>query len=315
MTDHLSTLYSGFSARLARTPDMGIDAMRDLFDGWHRGTAEHEPARYAEATGAPLPATWCRADDAGSRTVIVYAHGGGFVVGSRDSHRKLGGHLAGRSGTAVLVVDYRRAPEHPFPAAIDDLVATARWLIDQGYRAENIAFAGDSAGGNLAVNAALRMIRDGAAPGAVLVLSPWIDLANTGSSLEENAGHDAMVDRPTLEVMTGLYLAGESPVAPHANPLHADLSQLPPLFVTASRHETLRDDAVRLADRVQAHGGSVVLELAEGQQHVFQMGAGRSAVADESLDRIGRWLRSVLAHAESPHEPADRNPRLAGGVR
>jgi acetyl esterase/lipase len=198
--------------------------MRDLFDGWHRGTAEHELARYAEAVGAPLPATWCRADGASPRTVVVYAHGGGFVVDSRDSHRKLCGHLAARSGIPALVVDYRRAPEHPFPAAIDDVVATARWLIDQGCSAEHIAFAGDSAGGNIAVNAALRMIRDGAAPGAVVTLSPWIDLANTGSSLDENAAHDAMVDRSTLELMTGLYLAGESPVAPHVNPLHADRS-------------------------------------------------------------------------------------------
>jgi acetyl esterase/lipase len=103
-----------------------------------------------------------------------------------------------------------------------------------------------------------------------------------------------MVDRPMLEVMSGLYLAGASPVAADANPLHADLSGLPPTFLSASRHETLRDDAVRLAERIRSGGGSVVLDLVDGQQHVFQMGAGRSSAADDSLSRIARWLDSVL---------------------
>lgn len=301
--DQLTTLYAGFRDRLRSTPDMGLDAMRDLFEGWHQGTAEPETVRYAEAVGAPVPGTWCRGDDARPANVVVYTHGGGFVVGSRHSHRKLAGHLAARSGVPTLVIDYRRAPEHPFPAAIEDTEAVVDWLVGRGYRPQDVVLAGDSAGGNIAIGTALRMVGRGAAPGAVVALSPWLDLANTGRSLEENATFDAMVDRPMLEIMAGLYLGAEPAVAPHVNPLHADPSGLPPVFLTASRHETLRDDAVRFAERVRAAGGAATLELTDRQQHVFQMGAGRSATADESLVGIGRWLGSVLA------------PSLAGGAR
>jgi acetyl esterase/lipase len=315
MTDHLTTLYSGFAARLARTPDMGVDAMRDLFEGWHLGTTEPAGVQYAEAEGAPVPATWCRpavgsGQLGGSARVVVHAHGGGFVVGSRHSHRKLAGHLAARAGASALVVDYRRAPEHPFPAAIDDLVSTVGWLIDAGHRPADIVLSGDSAGGNLALSAALRLAERGTPPAGVVALSPWFDLGTTGESLAENADHDAMVDRPTLQLMAELYLAGESPDAAAVNPLHADLAPLPPLYLAASRHETLRDDTMRLAERARADGVSVTLELEDGQQHVYQMGAGRLAVADESLTRIGRWISGLPRVAE----PAAR-PTVAGGAR
>jgi monoterpene epsilon-lactone hydrolase len=308
MTDHLTTLYSGFAARLARTPDMGVDAMRDLFEGWHLGTTEPTGVQYAEAEGAPVPATWCRALG-GSGRVVVHAHGGGFVVGSRHSHRKLAGHLAARAGASALVVDYRRAPEHPFPAAIDDLVSTVGWLIDAGHRPADIVLSGDSAGGNLALSAALRLVERGTPPAGVVALSAWFDLATTGESLAENADHDAMVDRPTLQLMAELYLAGESPDAAAVNPLHADLAPLPPLYLAASRHKTLRDDTMRLAERARAAGVPVTLELEDGQQHVYQMGAGRLAVADESLTRIGRWISGLPRHAEPTAQPT-----VAGGA-
>lgn len=317
MTDHLTTLYRGFADRLARTPGMSVDAMRDLFEGWHLATAEPADVQYAEAQGAPVPATWCHpAEDSGkvggSGRVVVHAHGGGFVVGSRHSHRKLAGHLATQANASTLVVDYRRAPEHPSPAAIEDLVSTVSWLVDAGRRPVDIVLSGDSAGGNVAVSTALRLADRGTPPGGVVALSPWFDLANTGESLTENADHDAMVDRPTLQLMAELYLAGTSPVAAAVNPLHADLSALPPLYLAASRHEALRDDAVRFAERAAAAGVPVTLELQDGQQHVYQMGAGRLGVADESLRRIGRWFATL-----STPEERDRavQPTAAGGAR
>lgn len=200
MTDHLTTLCRGFAERLARTPDMGVDAMRDLFEGWHLGTAEPTDVRYAQQQGAPVPVTWCLPADSGradrSGQVVVHAHGGGFVVGSRHSHRKLVGHLAARAEVPALVVGYRRAPEHPYPAAVDDLLATVDWVVDSGHRPADVVLAGDSAGGNLAVSTALRLAEQGTPPGGVIALSPWFGLANTGGSLTENADHDAMVDRP-----------------------------------------------------------------------------------------------------------------------
>lgn len=296
MTDELRDLYASFTRRLQAEPEMGIDGMRDLFEQWHLGAAEPEGVTYREAVGAPVPATWCVPPISDRASAIVYTHGGGFVVGSRHSHRKLAGHLAMRSGTPVLLIDYRRAPEHPYPAQVDDASAAADWIVrTEGLTIAQIAFAGDSAGGNIAVSSALRVTASGGSPAAVVCLSPWFDLENTGDSLDENEPNDAMVDRPTLEIMAGLVLNGLSPQTPGANPLRADLSLLPPTFVTASEHETLRDDAVRFAARALAARRECVLDLEPHSQHVYQMAAGRADRADRSLERIGLWLRGQFA--------------------
>ena len=300
MTDELRDLYASFTRRLQDEPEMGISAMRDLFEQWHLGAAEPEGVTYREAADAPVPATWCIPPGADPDSAVVYTHGGGFVVGSRHSHRKLAGHLAVRSGSRVLVIDYRRAPEHPFPAQVDDAIAAADWILrTEGLSIEQIAFAGDSAGGNVAASSALRAASRDMSPAAVVCMSPWFDMENTGFSLEENAPHDAMVDRATLEIMTGLVLNGQSPETPGANPLRADLSLLPPTFVTASEHETLRDDAVRFAARAEEAGREIVLELEPHAQHVFQMAAGHVERADDSLERIGQWLRKQLGSSRT----------------
>jgi monoterpene epsilon-lactone hydrolase len=294
--DALRDLYASFAQRMMQDENMSLEAMRDLFEQWHIGCAEPVDVTYREVTDAPTPATWCLPDRAGQRGAIVYTHGGGFVVGSRHSHRKLAGHLAARAAMPVLIIDYRRAPEQPHPAQVEDAVATATWLMGlEGRSPSELALAGDSAGGNIAVSAALQLASEGHAPGAVVAMSPWFDMENTGGSLSENAEHDAMVNRPMLEIMTGLVLDGQSPQAPAANPLYADLSSLPPCLVTASSHETLRDDAIRFVDRARAAGANATLRLEPNAQHVFQMAAGRSAAADRSLELIGNWLQTQLA--------------------
>jgi monoterpene epsilon-lactone hydrolase len=291
--DGLRELYESFARRLEAEPEMGIEGIRGVFEQWHLATAEPAGVTYREAADAPVPATWCIPPRWEDGRAIVYAHGGGFVVGSRHSHRKLAGHLATHCATPVLVVDYRRAPEHPYPAQMEDTISAARWLMKtDGLAPADIAFAGDSAGGNIAVSSGLRLSEEGFAPAAVVAMSPWFDLANSGRSLDENAGYDAMVDRPTLEIMTGLVLNGQPPQTPGANPLHADLSVLPPTLVTTSQHETLRDDATRFTARAEAAGRDITLLIEPNAQHVFQMAAGRSAAADRSLERISRWVRA-----------------------
>jgi len=298
--DEVRDLYASFVRRMIQEPEMSIDAMRDLFDQWHQATAEPGGVTYREVFDAPVPATWCIPPGANDRRAIVYTHGGGFVVGSRHSHRKLAGHLAARSATPVLVIDYRRAPEHPHPAQVEDTVSVAKWLMRSERRSHwEIALAGDSAGGNIAVSSALQLTREGLAPAAVVAMSPWFDMENSGASLEENAEHDAMVNRPTLEIMTNLVLSGASPQAPAANPLYADLSSLPPVLVTASARETLRDDATRFVAQAASAGRDATLLLEPNAQHVFQMAAGKSRAADRSLEQIGDWLQTRFA-ASSP---------------
>ncbi|MFE9606869.1 alpha/beta hydrolase [Streptomyces hokutonensis] len=293
--DGLRELYASFTRRLEAEPEMSIDGMRALFEQWHLATAEPTDVTYRESADAPVPATWCvplRSDDS---RVIIYTHGGGFVVGSRHSHRKLAGHLATRCATPVFVIDYRRAPEHPYPAQVEDTVSVAKWLMKtEGLAPADIAFAGDSAGGNIAVSSALRLSQEGLAPAAVVAMSPWFDMENSAGSLDENAQYDAMVDQSTLKIMTGLVLNGQPPRTPGANPLYADLSALPPTLVTTSQHETLRDDATRFAARAKAAGRDITLFIEPNAQHVFQMAVGRAIAADRSLEQIGEWVRAMF---------------------
>jgi monoterpene epsilon-lactone hydrolase len=263
--DGLRELYESFARRLEAEPEMGIEGMRSVFEEWHLATTEPAGVTYREAADAPVPATWCIPPRSEDGRAIVYAHGGGFVVGSRHSHRKLGGHLATHCATPVLVVDYRRAPEHPYPAQVEDTISAAKWLMKtDGLAPADIAFAGDSAGGNIAVSSGLRLSEEGLAPAAVVAMSPWFDMANSGRSLDENAAYDAMVE-------------------------------LPPTLVTTSQHETLRDDATRFTARAEAAGRDIRLLIEPNAQHVFQMAAGRSAAADRSLERIGRWVQAKFS--------------------
>jgi epsilon-lactone hydrolase len=295
-SDPLRELYSSFTRELTSQPEMSTDGMRAVFERWHLATAEPLDVTYREAAGSPVPATWCVPLRSSEAAAIVYTHGGGFVVGSRHSHRKLAGHLATYAETPVLVIDYRRAPEHPHPAQVEDTLSVAKWLIEtEGFSHRGLALAGDSAGGNIALSAALRLCAEGLGPSGVVALSPWFDMENTGESLATNAEHDAMVNRETLEVMRELVLSGQSPQAPAANPLHADLSSLPPTLLTASSHEALRDDAVRLASLAELAGCDVTLRLEPEAQHVFQMAAGNSTAADQSLAYIGDWLKARYA--------------------
>jgi monoterpene epsilon-lactone hydrolase len=235
----------------------------------------------------------------GSASGAGLFHGGGFVVGSTASHRKLAGHLAKAVGARALVVEYRRAPEHPFPAQLDDAVTVYRWLLDQGIEPGHIATAGDSAGGNLAISTVLRLREEGLPlPAAILTFSPWLDMKHREKTLESNAGTDALVSRALLEGMSGMFLGGGgNPAHPLANPLYADLAGLPPTYLCAGGHETLLNDSERFHELARAAGADSTLEVVPGMQHVFTCGAGRMPEADAALTAMAAWVRPLLGLA------------------
>src|SRR5690606_5447385 len=175
--------------------------------------------------------------------------------------RNLGGRISKAANCRVLSLDYRLAPEHPFPAAVDDAVTGYRWLLDQGIRPDRIAIAGDSAGGGLAA-ATLVALKDRGEPmpAAGVCLSPWVDMEGTGESMTSRAALDPMVQKDGLKDMASLYLDGADPRSPLAAPLYADLSGLPPLLIQVGTAETLYDDATRLAEKAEAAGVDVTLE-------------------------------------------------------
>jgi acetyl esterase/lipase len=241
-----------------------------------------------------VPAEWVTAPGAGSR-VVLYLHGGGYVVGSVNTHRDLAGRLSRAAGARVLVLDYRLAPEHPFPAAVDDALAAYRWLLSDGRVPTDVAIGGDSAGGGLTL-ATLVALRDAGLPlpAAGVCLSPWTDLAGTGESLRTKAAVDPMVQWSRLAQMADAYLAGQDARTPLASPLYADLRDLPPLLIQVGTAETLLDDATRIAERAQAAGVDVTLEPWDDMIHVFQAFAGLLPEGQQAVERIGAFIRAQV---------------------
>jgi acetyl esterase/lipase len=198
------------------------------------------------------------------------------------------GHLAKAAGVRALLVHYRLAPEHPYPAQIEDAVAAYRWVAGQGF---NTVLAGDSSGGGLAVQVALR--EPGAA--ALLLISPWVDMELSSDTFETNAVTDVVFTRNMVQGLVKTYLQnGESPADPLVNVLRADLAGLPPMFVQVGTDETGLGDARLLAARAEAAGVEVRLDVFDGQLHTFQMAAGRTPEADDAIRRYATWVRPKL---------------------
>ncbi|MFI7588035.1 alpha/beta hydrolase [Spongisporangium articulatum] len=229
--------------------------------------------------------------------VVLYLHGGGYMVGSARTGATLAWELAGRVNGNAYSLDYRLAPEHPFPAALDDAVAAYRDLLSRGHRPENLVIAGDSAGGGLTVATLLALRAAGdPLPASAVVFSPWVDLTFTGDSMDTKHGVDPLFTRDRIGAYAPGYLAGRDPAEPLVSPVFADLAGLPPLLVQVGSAEVLLDDATRLTARAAAGDVRVSLEAWPGLTHVFQGTALPLDEAGEALDSAGRFLRAAFAH-------------------
>ena len=290
----LRALYADWSEIIATTPDLTTRLFRAIFDEWHQPTREPEDVSYREDTVGGVPGIWTLPVGADAARVLLYTHGGGFAVGSAASHRKLVGHVAKALGVTAFVLDYRRAPEHPHPAQVEDGIAAFTGLTERGIAAADITTIGDSAGGNLAVAIPLALREQGRPlPGHIVAFSPWLDMENGGETLVTNDATDALITVPLLEGMIAGVLAGGAidPRTPLANPLHADLTSLPRLYVNAGGAESLVDNATRLAANAQAAGVDVTLSVVDGMQHVFPFAAGHAPEADDEIAAIAAWYR------------------------
>jgi len=224
--------------------------------------------------------------------VILYLHGGGYTTGSPLTHRDLAGRLALAAGARALVLDYRLAPEHVFPAALDDSVAAYKYLLDEGIKPARIVIGGDSAGGGLTLTTLISLRDSGLPlPAAGVCISPMTDLAFTGESGTANAKLDPVIQVETLRAHAGRYLAGQDPRSPLASPLYADLHGLPPLLIQVGSHEVLLDDAKRLAEKAQAQGDAVTLQIAPGMWHVWHIYAAFVPEARQAIREIAAYLK------------------------
>jgi monoterpene epsilon-lactone hydrolase len=233
------------------------------------------------------------------RHVVLYFHGGVYVMSDAALAAGLASQVGRRIAAKVISVDYRLAPEHPYPAAVDDALAAYRALLDDGTDPSEIVFAGESAGGGLVV-ATLVNARDHelALPAAAFVMSPYVDLTLAGTSMKTKRALDPLLRRELLEPRVADYTAGQDPGLPLISPVFADLSGLPPLIIQAGSHEVLLDDAVRLAGQAATADVEVTLEITPGVPHVFQAYSPMLDEAGAALDRAERLLSAYLANAD-----------------
>ncbi len=250
-----------------------------------------------EIDAGGIPAEWVAAPGVADDRAVLYLHGGGYVMGSPTTHRKLAGEVSRASGARVLLIDYRLAPEHQLPAAVDDAVQAYGWLLAEGIAPGSIAVAGDSAGGGLTV-ATLLALRDGglAPPAAAVCISAWVDFTGESASIVSRADRDPIVNAGDLKRFSAWYL-GDADVRA-SSPVHADLSDLPPLLVHVGDDEVLLDDSVLLAERAGAAGVDVTLEVWPEMFHVWHAFAGRVPEATAAVEQAGAFIQRSMTAAQ-----------------
>jgi len=233
-------------------------------------------------------------ETASGKKLLLYLHGGGYFGCSAETHRPITVSFA-RAGFRVFAPDYRLAPEHQFPAAVQDAVAVYRGLLSQGYTPEKVVVGGDSAGGGLVLSMLLALRAQGIAlPAGAILFSPWTDLAATGDSIQRNAEKCAMFHGPSIAPTARWYLGETDPRDPIASPLYADLRGLPPLLIHVGADEVLLDDSTRLAERARAAGVRVELKVWPVVPHAWQLAPHRVPEARQSLNESADFLRGVV---------------------
>lgn len=268
---------------------------RPMFDAMMASTPAAAGIRVEPGTVGGIPGFWLRLEKVTSTSRILHLHGGGYVLGSAQAAIGFASQIANRAGADTFVPNYRLAPEHPFPAAIDDTVAAYRGLVAEG--AERIVVSGESAGGGLALAllSFLSAEKDTLQPAGAAVMSPWTDLTLTGSTYETRAEADPIFTKDVFKGFVAAYLNGVDATDPKASPLYARLEGLPPVRIDVGDDEVLLDDSIRYADRARAAGTEVSLSIWTGMPHVFQASIGQLNAAEQSVDAIAAFLRQRLA--------------------
>jgi acetyl esterase/lipase len=279
------------AAPLTEAPS--LEEQRANYDAMLSATPVGDDVTVEPVTIEHIAADMVSVPSSAADRVILYLHGGGYVIGSNVAYRGFAGRLARATSSRVCVVNYRLAPEHPFPAALDDAVMAYSWLRRQGYAANRIVIAGDSAGGGLTLATLLKLRESGEPlPAGAVTLSPWSDLAGTGATLAPGAVDDPLVQGDAIGGMAGMYAPNDL-TNPLASPLYGDYAGLPPLLIQVGGREVLLDDAVRVRDKARAAGVDVTYFEGDGLIHVWPVLAEDAPESEAALNQIGGF---VTAH-------------------
>jgi epsilon-lactone hydrolase len=283
------------------SPDATIDDFRRVFEKFCDQLEIPGDAAFEPVDAGGVPAIWATAEGADPSRVVLHFHSGGYVLGSAHGYRSFGARLSSVANARVLLVDYRLAPEHPHPAALEDAQRAYRWVLDQGFDPGDVSISGDSAGGGL-VLATLQALRDDGdrLPAGAVAISPWADFSLSGESMTTNADHDPLVPGPDLlRMMVQMIIGDGDPADPRVSPLYGDWSRLPPLLVMAGSIETLRDDADRAVEAARKAGVDATFLEGDGMVHIWPIYADRLPEAREALARIGEFLGRHLGARSS----------------
>jgi epsilon-lactone hydrolase len=279
-------------------PNYTFDDFRRIFDDWLAQFAIPEGTRIAEVDCNGVPCLWVDAPGSAQDRVIVHFHAGGYLMGTANGYRSFGGNLAAATGCRVLVVDYRLAPENPFPSAIEDAFTAYKWLLSADVDPKKILICGDSAGGGLAL-ITLQALRDEGLPlpAGGIAISPLADLAHEVESRVINEGIDPLVTMDLIQMIGAAYCGELDPKLPRISPLYGDWHGLPPLLIFAGEIESLRDDGKMCAAAAVRAGVDATYVEGEGMPHIWTLFADRLPEAREAFDQIGVFARRQLADA------------------
>lgn len=287
--------------------------LRSQLSGWHEGTIAEQRTRQERSTrflhtpkqiriqkisdpGVPSELIELTGSEPG---IILYLHGGAFALGSVNSHRELISRVVKDTNCKALVVNYRLAPENPFPAALEDAIKAYEWLLKNGYHSSQICFAGDSAGGGLAISTLLALREKGTPlPAGAFCFSPWFDLKLSGNSIFENKNVDPILSGDVLKKYVEYYIGGHQPIEPLISPLFADLNGLPPILIHSGRNEILLDDSVRFYEKARSAGVDVSLTTWDDMFHVFQLFSFLPATK-ESIQQVSAFISQVISQDQT----------------
>jgi epsilon-lactone hydrolase len=292
--DQVIAAYKQAAARLANAKNVE-DWRASIADGTEKLIAVDDDIKVLPVDAGGVSAEWVIPPNVNADRVLMYLHGGGYIMCSARFHRGLVARLARAAGVKALNVDYRLAPEHPYPAAVNDATAAYRWLISQDVKPDHIVMAGDSAGGGLTL-ATLVHLRDTGVPlpSAAICISPWVDLAMTGHTMSTNSKADPYVQKEQLLFMARNYLRDTDPRTPLASPLYADLRGLPPLLIHVGSAETLLSDATRIAERAGSADVNVTLEIWKDMVHGWHIFAPILPDGQKAIDRVGDFIKTNI---------------------
>lgn len=275
--------------------DIPLEAQRQALDAMGSQAQMPEGLEIVRGELAGMTCEWLIGPDCRRDAALLYLHGGGYLLGSCNTHRSISARIALACGIQAVLPEYRLAPEHPFPAAVDDAVAAYRALLAQGFAPGAIGLIGDSAGGGLTMATLLALREAGVElPAAVVLISPWLDLTMSGDSMQTRAEADPWLRPDALGPTARLYHGQHSATEPKVSPLFAELAGLPPMLIQVGDQEILLSDSTRMAERAKQAGVAVELEVWDELWHVFHLFAPILPEASQAIERIGAFVRSKL---------------------